>query len=85
MAVDLAGEAENPKRARIAVPAASRRDKILRNHPELAFYLADVLRARSFHRAAYSTSLGLVEEAKQRLTLRRIVITAPAIARSRHQ
>jgi hypothetical protein len=45
MAVDLAGEAKDPNGARIVVPAALWRDKIIRDHPELASYLADVLRA----------------------------------------
>jgi hypothetical protein len=45
MAIGLAGEAKDPNGERIVVPGALWRDKILRDHPELASYLADVLRA----------------------------------------
>lgn len=41
----MAGEAKDPQGVRVVVPAAVWRDKILRDHPELASHLADVLRA----------------------------------------
>ncbi len=40
-----AGEGKDPAGVRVIVPADLWRDKILRGHPELAPYLADVLRA----------------------------------------
>jgi hypothetical protein len=40
-----AGEAKDPAGVRVDVPAAVWREKILRDHPELASHLADVLRA----------------------------------------
>ena len=45
MAVSGAGEAQDPTGVRVIVPAGLWRDKILRDHPELAPHLADVLRA----------------------------------------
>jgi hypothetical protein len=45
MAIGGAGEAKDPTGVRVIVPADLWRDKILRGHPELAPYLADVLRA----------------------------------------
>jgi hypothetical protein len=40
-----AGEARDPTGVRVDVPAAVWQEKILRDHPELASHLADVLRA----------------------------------------
>lgn len=45
MAGEPVGEARDPNGVRVVVPAAVWRDKILRDHPELASHLADVLRA----------------------------------------
>lgn len=45
MAGDQAGEARDPEGVRVILPAALWRGKILRNHPEMALHLADVLRA----------------------------------------
>lgn len=45
MAGDVVGEARDPAGARVVMPAELWRDKILRDHPELASHLADVLRA----------------------------------------
>jgi hypothetical protein len=45
MAGELAGEAKDPEGVRVIVPATLWRDKILRDHPELAPHLADVLKA----------------------------------------
>jgi hypothetical protein len=45
MAGEPIGETKDPEGARVIVPAALWRDKILRSHPELASHLADVLRA----------------------------------------
>jgi hypothetical protein len=45
MAEDSAGEARDPTGVRVDLPASVWQDKILRDHPELASYLADVLRA----------------------------------------
>jgi hypothetical protein len=44
MAGNPAGEARNPEGVRVVVPAALWQEKILRDHPELAPHLADVLR-----------------------------------------
>lgn len=45
MAVGVAGEARDPTGVRVVVPTDLWSDKILRGHPELAPYLADVLKA----------------------------------------
>lgn len=45
MAGNSVGEARDPAGARVVVPGELWRDKILRDHPELASHLADVLRA----------------------------------------
>jgi hypothetical protein len=45
MAGELAGEARDPDGRRVVVSAALWQDKVLRDHPELASHLADVLRA----------------------------------------
>jgi hypothetical protein len=45
MAEDVVGEAKDRGGVRVIVPACLWRDKILRDHPELASHLADVLRA----------------------------------------
>lgn len=45
MAPDLAGEARDPVGERVVVLADLWEDKILRDHPELASHLHDVLRA----------------------------------------
>jgi hypothetical protein len=45
MAGDPVGEARDPRGVRVVLPAAVWQDKILRDHPELAPHLADVLRA----------------------------------------
>lgn len=45
MARDAGGGARDPNGARVVVPAALWRDKILRDYPELASHLPDVLRA----------------------------------------
>ena len=45
MADEVCGEARDPAGARVAVPAELWLDKILRDHPELAPHLDDVLRA----------------------------------------
>ncbi len=45
MASGVGGEAKDPTGVRVVVPTDLWRDKILRGHPELAPYLADVLRA----------------------------------------
>jgi hypothetical protein len=42
---DLVRETKDPDGERVVVPAELWRDKILRDHPELASHLADVLRA----------------------------------------
>jgi hypothetical protein len=42
---ELAGEARDPNGDRVVVPTALWREKVLRDHPELGPYLADVLRA----------------------------------------
>lgn len=41
----LAGEATDPDGVKVVLPAALWRDKLLRDHPELAPHLLDVLRA----------------------------------------
>ena len=45
MAVGVAGETRDPTGVRVVVPTDLWSDKILRGHPELAPYLADVLKA----------------------------------------
>jgi hypothetical protein len=45
MADDLAGGVRDSGGVRVVVPAVIWRDKILRDHPELASHLVDVLRA----------------------------------------
>lgn len=45
MPVDVVGETRDPAGKRVIVPAALWQDKILRDHPELATHLDDVLRA----------------------------------------
>lgn len=45
MAGDVIGETRDPAGKRVVVPAGLWRDKILRDHPELAPHLDDVLRA----------------------------------------
>ncbi len=45
MAADVAGEVKDPAGVRVVVPGELWRDKILRDHPELASHLDDVLRA----------------------------------------
>lgn len=45
MTGDSVGEARSQEGERVVVPSAVWRDKILRDHPELAPHLADVLRA----------------------------------------
>ena len=45
MAAGSIGEARDPAGVRVEVPAAVWQEKILRDHPELASHLADVLRA----------------------------------------
>jgi hypothetical protein len=45
MAFDPVGEASDPAGVRVVVPAELWRSKILRDHPELASHLADVLKA----------------------------------------
>lgn len=45
MAGDVAGEATDPAGVRVVVPVELWREKILRDHPELAPHLDDVLRA----------------------------------------
>lgn len=45
MGGDQAAEARDPDGLRVVVPAALWQEKILRDHPELAPHLADVLRA----------------------------------------
>lgn len=45
MAMDVAGEAKDLEGVRVVVPAELWRDKILRDHPELALHLDGVLRA----------------------------------------
>src|SRR4051812_13006066 len=45
MAGGVAGEAKDPAGVRVVVPAELWRNKVLRDHPELALHLADVLRA----------------------------------------
>jgi hypothetical protein len=45
MADELAGEVQDVGGATVVVPAELWREKILRDHPELASHLADVLRA----------------------------------------
>lgn len=45
MGGDQAAEARDPDGLRVVVPAALWEEKILRDHPELAPHLADVLRA----------------------------------------
>ncbi len=45
MAIGEAGEAKDPAGVRVVVPAELWRNKVLRDHPELALHLADVLRA----------------------------------------
>jgi hypothetical protein len=47
MADERVGEAGDPGGVRVVVPAELWRDKILRDHPELASHLDDVLRAIS--------------------------------------
>lgn len=47
MAYQQVGEARDPGGVRVVVPAELWQDKILRDHPELASHLADVLRAIS--------------------------------------
>jgi hypothetical protein len=44
MADGIAGEAKDPADVRVVVPAGLWHDKILRDHPELATHLTDVLR-----------------------------------------
>lgn len=41
----IAGEATDPSSVRVVLPLALWRDKLLRDHPELAGHLSDVLRA----------------------------------------
>lgn len=45
MAIGEAGEAKDPAGVRVVVPAELWRNKVLRDHPELALHFADVLRA----------------------------------------
>jgi len=45
MTGDPVGEARDPDGVRVVVPADLWREKILRDHPELASHLADVLKA----------------------------------------
>ena len=45
MASDLVGEAKDPAGLRVVVPAGLWQEKIVRDHLEMASYLADVLRA----------------------------------------
>jgi hypothetical protein len=45
MAGDPVGEARDPEDVRVVMAAALWQDKILRDHPELASHLADVLKA----------------------------------------
>jgi hypothetical protein len=45
MVGDPVGEAKDPDGVRVIVPTALWRSKILRDHPELAPHLADLLRA----------------------------------------
>jgi len=45
MEAEAAGEAKDPTGVRVVVPAELWHHKILRDHPELATHLADVLRA----------------------------------------
>jgi hypothetical protein len=45
MAGGMAGEVKDPTGVRVIVPAGLWRDKILRDHPELALHLDDVLKA----------------------------------------
>lgn len=45
MAGDVVGEANDPAGERVVVSAGLWQDKILRDHPELASHLDDVLRA----------------------------------------
>lgn len=47
MAEAIAGEAKDPSGGRVIVPAALWSEKMLRDHPELAAHLNDVLRAVS--------------------------------------
>jgi hypothetical protein len=44
---ELAGEARDPSRNRIVLPAAIWKEKVLRDHPELGSHFAEVLRAIS--------------------------------------
>jgi hypothetical protein len=41
----IAGEATDPSSVRVVLPLALWRDKLLRDHPELAGHLSDALRA----------------------------------------
>jgi hypothetical protein len=45
MSEAVTGEARDPQGARVVMPAPIWRGKVLRDHPELATHLADVLRA----------------------------------------
>lgn len=45
MVEESAGEARDPKGVRVVLPAPLWQEKILRDHPELAAHLGDVLRA----------------------------------------